>query len=57
MKIPRPVRILPRKVEPRFAQIDNQAELLPRFRRERARRDLYAGCERAPFGWEGRLAQ
>lgn len=42
---------------------DYQAELLPRVRLERLRREaeaipdavrleLYAGCDRAPFGWE-----
>jgi hypothetical protein len=33
---------------------DNQAEMLPLIRAERARRALYADCERAPVGWEGR---
>lgn len=37
---------------PCFRSIDNQAELLPRLRAEKARRALYAGCDRAPFNWE-----
>ena len=36
----------------RYSTTDNQAELLPRLRAERARRALYAGCDRAPLGWE-----
>lgn len=44
--------------------IDNQAALVPQVIAERVRRhaaanpdlvrDLYANCERAPFGWEAR---
>lgn len=29
--------------------------LIERVRAERARRALYAGCDRAPFGWERRV--
>lgn len=46
------------------AAIDNQAMLIPLVIAEKARRhaaanpdlarDLYAGCERAPLGWEAR---
>ena len=33
---------------------DNQKEIVPAVVRERLRRDLYAHCDRAPFGWETR---
>lgn len=36
----------------RFHITDNQPALLPSVRREKLRRALYAGCERAPLGWE-----
>lgn len=35
---------------------DNQAELLPRVLAERTRREIYSHCDRAPLGWETRLA-
>lgn len=31
---------------------DNQKEVVSAVVRERLRRDLYAHCDRAPFGWE-----
>jgi hypothetical protein len=37
---------------PRFICTDNQHDLLPRVRAERARRAAYAACDRAPLGWE-----
>lgn len=39
---------------PTFVCQDNQGDLVPRVMEERARRALYAECERAPFGWEKR---
>ena len=32
--------------------VDNQAKAVESLREERARRQLYAQCERAPYGWE-----
>ena len=40
---------------PRYVAIDNQAELIPQVIAERLRREAYAHCDRAPFGWEDRL--
>lgn len=37
---------------PRYVTCDYQETLLPHFREARARRELYANCERAPLGWE-----
>ena len=55
-----------RQPTPAFHTADNQADLLPLIRAEKAirerlreqhklRRALYAACERAPLGWEARL--
>lgn len=44
--------IEPRWATPNFHTADNQPALLPRIRAEKLRRALYAGCERAPLGWE-----
>lgn len=43
------------RIVPRIAVTDNQSAMLPAIRAERARRALYASCDRAPFGWEARL--
>lgn len=61
VRIVGPVRQLERAAErrvsepPRFICEDNQDEMLPKLREVRARRALYAECERAPLGWEKRL--
>ena len=44
--------IEPRWCDPVFHTADNQPALLPKIRTEKLRRALYAGCERAPLGWE-----
>lgn len=49
-------RRLPLVTIPPFVCNDNQAELLPRVISEKRKRELYAACERAPLGWEGRIA-
>lgn len=36
----------------RFHVTDNQPRLVPRVINERARRELYSHCERAPLNWE-----
>jgi hypothetical protein len=45
-------RITPRFVAGRFAVTDRMAEAVAAQQRERARREAYAHCDRAPFGWE-----
>lgn len=37
---------------PTRRSVDNQVEAVESARVERARRALYAQCERAPYGWE-----
>jgi len=37
---------------PTSRSVDNQIETVESVREERARRSLYAQCERAPYGWE-----
>jgi hypothetical protein len=39
---------------PAAARSTSNPALVEQVRTERARRALYAGCERAPVGWEGR---
>jgi hypothetical protein len=39
---------------PASARVTIDHGLIERVRVERARRALYADCERAPVGWEGR---
>ena len=36
--------------------VDQQQPVVEAVVRERARRALYANCDRAPFGWEEQLA-
>jgi len=39
-----------------FQFVDNQAQAVEALTKERARRSLYAGCDRAPLDWEKDVA-
>ena len=39
-------------IQTRNRVTDNQPRVVEALRREKARQALYAGCERAPLGWE-----
>ena len=40
----------------RSRTVDNQEEVVNAVLQERARRALYASCDRAPLGWEEKAA-
>ncbi len=43
-------------IAPDRRTVDNQVETVNAVLEERARRSLYAQCERAPLGWESAAA-